>query len=492
MAGGAVDATSDEGATPGRSAWPHVATRLDAVPVGAWHWRITLLAGLATFFDLYEVFLGGVLGSVLSEQWQLDADAKALLVGAPFFGMFAGAVVLGRAADRFGRRALFMVNLAGYSVTSLLAAFAPDLTSLIVLRVVAGLFLGAELPLVDTYVSELLPGAVRGRFVAVAYTLGFCGAPVAALLGGQLVAGRELLIDGWRWLLVFGGVGAAFVWLLRRSLPESPRWLSAHGRHAEADRIVAGVERGAGLTPPLPSPQLPPPAPQPAPRAATVPVTALLRPPYLRRTAMLWIFQVLQTVGYYGFGSLAPLVLMAKGHDVVDSLTYTALSFLGYPIGSAVSVLFIERLERKTLIIVSAAAIAVFGLAFGTAGSSAAIVAAGVLMTLTQNIFSNAFHVYQAELFPTEVRGGAVGIAYSLSRLTGGILPFVGIAVLDDFGAEGLFAGCAVLMALLCVDVALLGPRTTGRALESVRDQDATDGVPRGSGKAGAPAVSRR
>lgn len=391
MSGGAVGAAHDEGTSADRgasAAWPAVAARLDAVPVGAWHWRITLLAGLATFFDLYEVFLGGVLGSVLTEQWHLDSDAKALLVGAPFFGMFAGAVLLGRAADRFGRRALFMVNLAGYSVSSLLAAFAPDLTTLVVLRVVAGLFLGAELPLVDTYVSELLPGAVRGRFVAVAYTLGFCGAPVAALLGGQLVAGRDLF-----------------------------------------------------------------------------------RPPHLRNTVMLWIFQVLQTVGYYGFGSLAPLVLMSKGHDVVHSLTYTALSFLGYPIGSAVSVLFIERIERKTLVIVSAAAIAVFGLAFGTAQSSVAIVSAGVLMTLTQNIFSNAFHVYQAELFPTEMRGGAVGIAYSLSRLTGGILPFVGLAVLDEFGAEGMFAGCAVLMALLCVDVALLGPRTTGRALEQVRDR---------------------
>ncbi|GAA2300732.1 MFS transporter [Streptomyces kunmingensis] len=466
MSGGAVETTPDDG-TAASADGPRltVAARLDAVPVGAWHWRITLLAGLATFFDLYEVFLGGVLGSVLTEQWHLDSNGKALLVGAPFFGMFAGAVLLGRAADRFGRRPLFMLNLAGYSVSSLLAAFAPDLTSLIVLRVVAGLFLGAELPLVDTYVSELLPGAVRGRFVAIAYTLGFCGAPVAALLGGQLVAERDLLIDGWRWLLVFGGVGAAFVWVLRRSLPESPRWLSAQGRHAEADRIVADVERGAGLAP-VEAGQLPESVPESAESAA--PLRELFRPPHLRSTVMLWIFQVLQTVGYYGFGSLAPLVLMAKGHDVVHSLTYTALSFLGYPIGSAVSILFIERIERKTLVIAAAAAIAVFGLAFGTAESSAAIVTAGILMTLTQNIFSNAFHVYQAELFPTAIRGSAVGIAYSLSRLTGGVLPFVGLAVLDEFGATGMFAGCAVLMALLCLDVAVLGPRTTGRALESV------------------------
>ncbi|MFI7382364.1 MFS transporter [Streptomyces sp. NPDC049813] len=368
-----------------------------------------------------------------------------------------------------GRRPLFLVNLAGYSVSSLLGAFAPDLTSLVVLRVVAGLFLGAELPLVDTYVSELLPGAVRGRFVALAYTLGFCGAPVAALLGGRLVAGRDLLIDGWRWLLVLGGAGAALVWVLRRSLPESPRWLSTQGRHAEADRIVAGVERAAGpASQALPAPQRPDGAPEPA--AAAAPVRDLFRPPHRRTTVMLWIFQVLQTVGYYGFGSLAPLVLMAKGHDVVDSLTYTALSFLGYPVGSAVSVLFIERIERRTLIIASAAAIAVCGLAFGTAASSAAIVTAGILMTLTQNVFSNAFHVYQAELFPTALRGSAVGIAYSLSRLTGGVLPFVGVAVLDAFGPTGLFAGCAALMALLCVDVAVYGPRTTGRALESVRE----------------------
>ena len=181
---------------------------------------------------------------------------------------------------------------------------------------------------------------------------------------------------------------------------------------------------------------------------------------------MLWIFQVLQTVGYYGFGSMAPIVLTAKGYSVTSSLGYAALTYLGYPIGALAAIPLVERYERKTLIIVSALGIAGFGLVFGMAGNTAVIVAAGFLLTVCSNVFSNAFHIYQTEIFPTGVRSTAIGVAYSLSRLASTVLPFVSVAALDAFGAGGVFAGSAALLGVLCLDVGLLGPRTTGRSLE--------------------------
>ncbi|KAA6222775.1 MFS transporter [Streptomyces albofaciens JCM 4342] len=440
--------------------------RLDRLPPSRWHRRLTLTVGVGAFFDLYEIFLGGVLAAVLAERWHLDHTAKSWVIAAGFLGMFVGATVLSVLADRFGRRRMFLVNLGAYSLCSLLGAFAPNAEWLIALRFLAGLGLGAELVLVDTYLAEFLPRAVRGRYIAWAYTFGFCGVPVAAFVGARLVATRELFgVEGWRWLLVAGALGAAFIQLMRARLPESPRWLAVHGREEEAAKIVTDIEervaRETGET--LPSVAVAAEVPQ-----RRVPLGEMFRGDHRRRTVMWWIFQVLQTVGYYGFGSLAPVVLTAKGHTVTTSLSYAALSFCGYPLGSALSVPLIDRIERKTLIIASALGMAACGLAFGFASAGWLIVSAGFALTVCSNVFSNAFHVYQTELFPTGLRSSAIGIAYSLSRLTSVILPFVALTVLDGLGPGAVFIGSAALMLLLCLDVALLGPRSTGRSLERI------------------------
>jgi len=193
--------------------------------------------------------------------------------------------------------------------------------------------------------------------------------------------------------------------------------------------------------------------------------------PYGRRSAMLWIFQFLQTIGYYGFGTLAPLVLADKGYDIVETLGFTAVIFLGYPLGSALSVPLMERFERKHLIMASALGIGTFGLVFGFGRSPAVILAAGFCTTVVSNVFSNSFHIYQAEIFPTRMRTTAVGIAYSLSRLSGAILPFIAVSMLDNVGATAVFLGSAAIMVIVCLDVGLLGPRSTGRVLEDSSDE---------------------
>ncbi|WP_255946041.1 MFS transporter [Streptomyces odontomachi] len=449
---------------------PSIAARLDRLPITGWHWRLIVVVGLGAFFDLYEIFLGGVLGAVLTDTWSLSSTQKSTVIASAFVGMFVGANLLSIAADRLGRRRMFLVNLGLYSVFSLAAAFAPNLGVLIGLRFLAGLGLGAELVLVDTYLAEFLPRRVRGRYISWAYTVGFVGVPIAALLGARLVAKHELLgMDGWRWLLVFGALGALLIWVARSRLPESPRWLLAQGRADEAAVLVTGIEERVRAET---GGELPAVAEEePGEVRRHVPLGEMFGAAYRRRTVMLWIFQVLQTVAYYGFGSLAPVVLLSKGYEVTESLTYASLSFLGYPIGSALAVPLIDRIERKLLIIGSAVGIGVLGVVFAAARMSWLIVAAGFLLTVCSNIFSNAFHTYQTEIFPTGMRSSAIGIAYSLSRLTSAVLPFIAIHVLDSAGPTAVFTGSAVLIGLLCLDIGLLGPRSTGRSLEQVAER---------------------
>jgi MFS transporter, putative metabolite:H+ symporter len=445
-----------------------LAARLEALPLSNWHRMLTLIVGIGSFFDLYEVFLGGVLAPVLAKQWALSSTGKSAVIACAFAGMFVGACLMSVLADHWGRRRVFILNLASYAVLSVASAFAPNLTVFVVLRFLCGVGMGSELVLVDTYLAEFLPSAVRGRYIAWAYTAGFLGVPVAALFGAHVVAQTTFAgVAGWRWLLIAGGLGALFVVAVQRALPESPRWLVSRERDAEALAAVAAIEdkvRRPGSAP-GPGAAMPERRAEGVPAQERVSLADMFRA-YRRRTIMLWVFQILQTMAYYGFGSLAPLVLTAKGYTVTSSLGYAALSFIGYPVGSLLSIPLVERFERKILIIVSAAGIAVFGLVFGLSTSVPVIVGAGFLLTVCSNVFSNGYHIYETEIFPTRIRSSAIGIAYSLSRAASAALPFIAVPVLDDFGSGWVFTGSAVLIAVLCLDVGILGPRTTGRVLE--------------------------
>ena len=467
-----------------------IAARMDRLPITRTHRKATLAVGLGMFFDIYEVFLAGVLSGVLTSQFHLTKAALAPVLGSTFIGMFLGALVLGRAADRFGRRGAFLFNLGLYSVFSLVGAFSPSAVFLMVTRFLAGIGLGAELPLADTYLTDLLPARRRGRYVAWAYTVSFVGVPFVGFLAHSLFEYTVLGLAGWRWIFIIGGLGSIVVFFLRRGLPESPRWLESMGRTAEAEEITARFEReavaeGHQLADPSPDDSSagaeagtdptagtePTPATGPVPASSAGPVRALFRPPYGRRTAMMLVFHLFQTIGYYGFGTMVPLVLAAKGFPVGQSLLFTAVTYLGYPVGSALSLPIVERFERKFLIIWAAFGMAVFGLLFGSAHAMAAILIFGFLYTATSNVFSNAYHIYQAEIFPTGLRSTAASGTYALSRLATAVMPFVLVPVLNTAGVGALFAVVCAALAIVGVNIAVLGPRTTGRRLEAVNQQ---------------------
>jgi putative MFS transporter len=247
-------------------------------------------------------------------------------------------------------------------------------------------------------------------------------------------------------------VGGVVVWLLRRRLPESPRWLAATGRHAEADAVVQEIEPEVGVVPEDLPPVLP-----------VEPVT-----PPRRRSALLWAMWTLGPVGFYAFASIVPIVFLAKGFDVAHSLAYLALTAIGYPVGSLVSVWLSERVERRALLIGSTFAAAVFGAVFGTADSVGLILFAGTASTLSSIVQSNVSHIYQAELCDSRNRSTAIGLPYSASRLITALLPLVAIAALATIGAGWLYTCCGALLLLLVVLVRILGPRTNNRRLDTI------------------------
>src|SRR5580765_2834232 len=247
-----------------------IAARLNRLPPTPTHRAATVIAGIGSFFDLFDIFLAGVLGTVLTQEFHLSRLALPSIIGSSFVGMFFGATFLGRFADRSGRRTGFLLNLGIYSAFTLLGAFSVNAPMLIATRFLAGIGIGAELPLVDTYLSELLPARCRGRYTSWAYTLGFMGVPAAGFLGRLLVPQAPFVISS---------LGAAIIWFMRSSLPESPRWLESVGRGREADAITRGMEREAAVYGPL--------APPDAAESADIgraSFAVILSGPYRRRT----------------------------------------------------------------------------------------------------------------------------------------------------------------------------------------------------------------
>jgi len=443
-----------------------IASRLNRLPIISTHRRAVAVIGLGLFFDLYEIFLVGALSTVFVNDFGASRTELPALLSSVFFGMFLGATTLTTLADRIGRRQGFLLTMGIYSLASLASAFSPSLWFLVVMRMVVGFGIGAELPVADSYLADLLPARHRGRYTVWAYTIGFCGFPVAGFLAHWLVTATVLGIAGWRWMFIFGSLGALVVWLLRRRLPESPRWLESVGRVDEAAQIVAEMESEAAAKGPIPPPRPYVDAPSP------ISLREILSWPSLRRRAvMLLMFHPLQSVGYYSFGILSVLVLTQRGYSVVTSLVYAALVYVGYPLGSLMTVPLIERLHRKWLIVGSGGSMAVLGLLFANAPNPAWIITLGFSYTAVSNVFANAIHVYDGELFPTELRARTAGIPYALSRLSLGIMPFLLVPALYQYGATWVFAGTGAILLLAVTIVAILGPLTTGLALEEISNE---------------------
>ncbi len=449
-----------------------VAARLDRLPATRSVWKLVVLLSLGGFFEFYDLFFTGYVVPGLMREKILTATTQgffgttgaASFVAALFGGLFIGTLLFGFVADRFGRRTIFTVSLLWYAIASALMAFASNAFELNLWRFIAGIGIGVELVTIDTYISELVPKNVRGRAFAVNQTIQFAVVPVVAFLAYQLVPFDNLYgLAGWRWVVLIGSVSAVVVWIIRRGVPESPRWLAGRGRIAEADAIMSALEAKVAAEYGAP---LPPPSPV-QPTADRGSLLEAFRGVYAKRTVILIVFNIFQTVGFYGFANWVPSLLISQGIKTTTSLEYTFFIACAAPFGPLLAAAIADKVERKWLIVTAAGSIAVFGLLFSQMAAAAALIFCGVMLTLSSNIMSFAFHSYQAELYPTRIRAVAVGFVYSFSRISVVFSAYVIAFFLRDFGSVGVFVFIAGSMLMVMLSISL-GPAVNNRPLEAI------------------------
>lgn len=451
----------------------NVTARLDRLPAGLEVWRLIVLISLGACFEIYDLLqtaylTPGLIGDGVfrdAAHGIFGLTDQTMFVSVTFAGLFVGTILFAPVADRYGRRTIFTLSLLWYTAASVGMGLQSTALGIHLWRFIGGIGIGVEIVTIDAYISELAPKHVRGRAFAVSQFIQFLAVPVLAFSSWALVPRAPLGVAGWRWVVFLGSVGAVVVWLLRRRLPESPRWLAQHGRLREAERAVAEIEARIETRT---GDKLPEPETSRIEGRGATRFAAIWRRPYRRRTLTLIVFNFFQTIGFYGFSNWVPTLIAAQGASITRSLQYSALIAIAYPLGPLLCTLIADRVERKWQIITAAVVTAVFGLLFARQTAPALLILCGVVITLSNNLLSYAYHAYQAELYPTRIRARAVGFVYSWSRLSTVFTSMMIGFFLADFGTKGVFAFIASSMAVCVIVIGLFGPRTGGLALEKI------------------------
>jgi putative MFS transporter len=433
--------------------------RLDRLPFCSFHTRVVVLIALGLFIDVFDIYLaGGVLAALVKSGWS-TMQANASFISATFLGMVVGSWGAGILGDRFGRRFSYQFNLALFGVASLAAAFAPSMTVLIALRFVMGVGLGAEIVVGYSTLTEFVPARSRGRWmVLVAATTN------SALAVSSVVSLWVIPNLGWRAMFAGVGVAALALWLVRKAMPESPRWLESKGRYAEADAIVSEIEQVAARRGPLAPVVVAPPV-----DTSPVSLLVLFSRPVIRRTLIGILLNIVLGFGLYGFVQWVPSFLVRQGMDVSTSLAFTTFLSFGGPVGSVIALLFADRIRHKTGIVCASLVAAVMGCIFPFTGGGALFLFTGfclVTAIYANNAFGFVAHV--PELFPTQYRLRGAGLCITVGRLATSAIQFAVVAVFAWGGLAGVVIMLSLVFLVQAVLVGLFDIDTRQRTLEEI------------------------
>jgi len=428
--------------------------RLDRLPFTRKHGRLLVGSGTGWALDAMDVGLISFVATALTVQWNLNPYQVSWISSIGFVGMAIGASVGGLLADRIGRRQVFALTLLIYGLATGASALAGGVASLMVLRFLVGLGLGAELPVASTLVSEFAPARIRGRIVVLLEAFWAVGWILAALIGYFVIG--DGVGNGWRWAFVLGAVPAIYTVFVRIGLPESVRFLERRGRTDEAEQVVREFEASAGVEP-VSSPALPVVQPKPW--------TALWSRELAPRTLALWLVWFGVNFAYYGAFLWIPGLLVRAGFPMVRSFQFTLIITLAQIPGYLVSAVLIERMGRRPTLIIFLAGSAVSAVLYGLSGSPTQIIAAGMALSFFNLGAWGALYAVTPEIYPTDLRATAAGSAAAFGRVASILAPLSVPPLLGLGGQPAVFVVFAAAFAL--ATFACLGlPEWRGRRLE--------------------------
>jgi putative MFS transporter len=436
--------------------------RLDRLPIGPFHYRIMTLIGIGMFFDGFDIYIAGTVLGVTLKSGFSTLSQNAVFISVTFFGMMLGSLATGFLGDRYGRRFSYQFNLLLFGLASMAAAFAPNMTVLILCRFLMGVGLGAENVVGYSTMTEFVPARSRGKYLGLMAVCVVSGLPVALLVASLVVPAF-----GWRSMFVLGGIGALVVWYLRKNLPESPRWLEAVGRREEAEALMQVIEAEAARGQPLP-PVTSLPGVQ-----ASGDLASLFAPPLLSRMIVGSVCLITINTLLYGFVTWLPVFFIKQGLSIATSFGYALVMALGAPVGSAIGALTADRWGRKPTIIGSSLIAVVLGIIYPMVSDPFLLPVIGFALTIPIYVLvALLFGIYIPELFPTEVRLRASGIVNTLGRGATIVTPFLVVTLFEARGVAGVMALMIGLLMLQIITVWAFGIEPRHRSLEEMKPEE--------------------
>lgn len=421
---------------------------------------------LAFFFANYEISVFALAIPGMRDSLGLEVANFAWPVTWNLVGYCIGAYIFGYIADRYGRQRGLLLTFLALGLGGLLTGFVWDELSLSVFRFIAGCGMGAVLSLCSAYIGEMAPRNRRGQYLARVY---LCGGFLLLFVGlASLPLLSALPTMGWRLILAFGGLALLIVPFINdRSLTESPRWLAEHGRFEQASAIVRQMQANSGLNPASETTSFLEIASERTDTDGESPLRLLMRKPYLKRLLVVLAYWFIFYIALYGYSSYLPLLLEGIGISTSNALLITVLTRITPLVAGFVVILLIERMERRTLIIIGTVIFAVSVALIVSGWGEATATAGAILSGFGVAVMASPAYTYTAEIFPTKARGTAASICDGLGHLGGAVAPFVILPILINFGAVP--AGVAIIFFLvIAAGIIRMGIRTKGRALEDI------------------------
>lgn len=442
---------------------------LDSADLKKIHYKITALSAVGVFLDGFDISVIGVALTIITSlpafSYAATPLGKGLMAASTTIGMLAGAITFGYLTDKRGRKFMYMWDMVIFVVFTAAISLAMNYWLLFIFRIILGLAIGADYSISTTIISEFSPKQSRGRLLAVNVSAWWVGSAVAFIIGYILL---PLGPNSWRWMFAVGMIPAIIVLVLRRSVPESPRWLANNGQSDEAMAVMREVTGEASEL------QV---------TATKASISTLFDKKYIRATLFVALFWFSYDVAFYGIGLFTPTILSIFGLSHSKALLGSAIFATVAVIGSFLCITTIDRWGRKavtivgfsgmtvSLLVLSIIAIEAPTSAFMVGGYAAAIVAMYALFQLTQTWGPGGTDfVYPQELFPTSVRATGQGWGTSVSRI-GAILGLVGFPQIVAFA--GLGYGLMLFLAFSIVGLLstiFLGTETKGMTLEEITE----------------------
>jgi putative MFS transporter len=424
--------------------------RIDDAQMNPFLKKVVFFSSGGSFLDGYVLSIIGVALVELTGWLNLSAVDTAMIGASALAGIFAGSIVGGRMTDALGRRKMFILDVTAIGVSSLACVLIGNPVQLIVLRFLLGFFIGADYPIATSLIAEFVPKKQRAIGMGIVSAAWYLGATAAAFVGFALFS----VEGGWRWMLGSAIIPCVVLLIGRHDIPESPRWLAQRGRTEEAQAVMAKVfGEGVELEEEKPA------------KSGFAPI---FRQGYLGRIIYLGVLILCQVVPMYAMYTFGPRIMEAFGLGSGSlSILGEALVSLVFLIGSIPAMFWLNSLGRRPLLIGSLALMAVGLLIPGVAPGAHVVVIAVAFAVYA--FFSGGPGIlqwlYPNELFPTEVRATAVGVAIAISRI-GVVISTYGLPLfLDAYGiGPTMLVGVALLVLGLVLSV-LMAPETRGLTL---------------------------